>query len=495
MLRQIYEKIKSGDEIRKNLISLKQELKKSESRMAFLYYLAGDYEVFIELLNAEDPKVRKNTALIMGELGVQSFLDQLFDAYNKETTMFVKADYLTAMSKLDYRSLLPDFKERLDQLVASEVEESNLKHINEEKKLLTKMILDIEGVKKHRFIGYDVMSDLILLTNRDHKEETLHEIKNGTAKTFNAGVMVRTNDLREILTIRTYSDLLFRVKNVLTVPMEPNEAADVICNGGVLKFLEQRHEGKAPFYFRLEIKSKMALSEKSQYAKKLAAAIEEKSGRKLLNSTSNYEVELRLIENKEGAFNVLIKLYSIPDDRFAYRKHAVAASIQPVQAALIAALSKDYLKERAQVLDPFCGVGTMLIERNKLVKATPMYGIDIFGEAIDKAIDNARRADVAINFINRDFFDFKHDYLFDEIFTNMPTRGSRKTEEEMTLLYRCFFIKALEVLKDEAVIIMYTRDKKLALREMALNKAYSLEKEYIISKKEDAYLLIIKVNQ
>ena len=495
MLRETYENIKNGNEVRKNLIALKQELKKSDAKMAFLYYLAGNYKIFSELLENEDPKIRKNTALIMGELGVQTFLEKLFEAYNKEETMFVKADYLTAISKLDYRIILDELKDRLDQLINGKYEDTSMKHINEEKRLLTNMILDIEGAQKHEFTGYDVMSDLILLTNRDYKEETAHEIKNGQKKTFNAGVIVRTKDLREILSIRTYSELLFRVKNVLTISKDPCEAADTICNGEMLRFLEQRHNGKAPFYFRIEIKSKMPLSEKSQYAKKLAMAIEEKSERKFINSISNYEVELRLIENKEGTFNVLIKLYSIPDERFAYRKHAVAASIQPTQAALLAKLAKDYLKENAQILDPFCGVGTMLIERNKLVRATPMYGIDIFGEAIDKAILNAKAAHMPINFINRDFFDFKHDYLFDEIFTNMPTRGNRKTEEDMAMLYRHFFIKALEVLKDEAVIIMYTRDKKLALREMCLIKAYTLEEEFTISKKEEAYLLIIKVNQ
>lgn len=495
MLRETYEKLKNGIEIRQNLISLKQQLKQTDSKMAFLYYLGGDYEIFYDLLEDEDPKVRKNAALILGEMGVELALDLLFDAYLKEEKMFVKADYLIAISKLDYRPILEELKKQLDELLKGQFEETSMKHINEEKKLLTQMILNIEGTKKHRFIGYEEVSDLVLLTNRDHREVTLDQIVKGQAKVFNAGVTVHTKDLREILAIRTYSELLFRVKGMLTVTKNPAEAANVICNGALMNFLKVRHEGDAPYYFRLEIKSKMPLSEKSQFAKKLALAIEETSDRALINSTSNYEVELRLIENKEGEFNILIKLYSLKDERFAYRKHAVAASIQPVQAALIAHLAKPYLKEGAQVLDPFCGVGTMLIERDKLVKATPMYGIDLFGEAIDKAIDNAKRADVLINFINRDFFDFKHDYLFDEIFTNMPMRGGRKTEGEMELLYQHFYSKALEVLKDDAIIIMYTRDREIAEKKMAGYKALTLEKAYTLSKKEEAHVLIIKVTQ
>lgn len=495
MLRETYENIVNGIEVRKNLIEVKRLLKEEGNKIALLYYLAGDYEVLYKLLLDEDAKIRKNVALIMGELAVPEFMSKLYEAYNKEEKLFVKADYLTALRHFDYREILAGLKERLDFLINSQFEETNMKHINEEKKLLTDMILDVEGTSKHTFTGYNVLSDIVLLTNRDNREVTLNEITKGRAQVFNAGVIARTRDLEEILSIRTYSEILFRLKDALTVTNEPKSAADMILKGGLLEFLSIRHEEKSPYYFRLEIKTKMPLSEKSSFAKKLATELENGSKRQLINSTSNYEVEIRLVENKEGLFNVLLKLYTIPDERFSYRKHAVAASIAPVQAALMAALSKEYLKEGAQVLDPFCGVGTMLIERNKLVPANPMYGIDSFGEAIDKGIENSRRDHTIINFINRDFFDFKHDYLFDEIFTNMPTRGGRKTEDEMAMLYRNFFRKALTLLKKEAVIVMYTRDHDLTLKGIQQDKAYSLIKEYSISKKEGAYLFIIKVNQ
>lgn len=495
MLRDHYENIVNGVDVRQNLIEIKKLLKQENNKIALLYYLAGKYELLYSLLFHEDAKVRKNVALIMGELAVPEFMNKLYEAYNKEEKLFVKADYLEALKHFDYRDLIDELKERLAYLVEGQFEKTSMKHINEEKKLLTNMILDIEGASKHTFNGYHVFSDLILLTNRDHREVTLNEIKNGRTKTFNAGVVVRTRDLEEILRIRTYSEMLFRLKDALTVSNDAKSAAEEILKGGLLDFLNIRHKEKAPYYFRLEIKSKMLLSEKSTFAKRLAAELENGSGRDLINSTSNYEVEIRLVENKEGLFNVLIKLYTIADERFSYRKHAVAASIAPVQAALMVALAKEYLKEGAQVLDPFCGVGTMLIERNKLVPATPMYGIDSFGEAIDKAIINSRCDHTVINFINRDFFDFKHDYLFDEIFTNMPTKGGRKTEDEMAMLYNNFFKKALTVLKDEAIIVMYTRDRDLVQKGVLQNKAYHILREYSISKKEGAYLYIIRVRR
>ena len=60
----------------------------------------------------------------------------------------------------------------------------------------------------------------------------------------------------------------------------------------------------------------------------------------------------------------------------------------------------------------------MLIERDKLKPAREIYATDIFGDAIRLGRENAKEADVRINFIHRDFFDFKHDYKFDEIITN-----------------------------------------------------------------------------
>ncbi|WP_070000738.1 TRM11 family SAM-dependent methyltransferase [Cellulosilyticum sp. I15G10I2] len=495
MIRDIYENILKGQEIRKNLIALKMELKEAHNKTAFLYGLAGDYTALYKLLEAEDPKVRKNAALIMGELAVPEFMNKLYAAYQNEDKLFIKSDYLTAIRHFDYHVLLEKFKKRLDFLTSNTFEETSLKHVREEIRILTDMLIKMEKPSMHEFTGFNELSDLILLTNRDHQKITLDQISKGISKEFGAGVLVRTKDLHEIINIRTFSDLLFRLNDVSATEHTPKAVARAIYEGGILAFLNTRHEGTPPYYFRIEIKSKMALDKKSIFAKKTASELEGLSERQLINSTSNYEVEIRLIESKEGAFNVLIKLYTIKDQRFKYRKNAVAASIAPVNAALIAALAKDYLKEGAQVLDPFCGVGTMLIERNKCARAKTMYGLDVFGEAIDKARENSAIDDTVIHFINRDFFDFKHEYLFDEIFTNMPARGGRKTEEEIELLYIKFFEKALEVLQDEAIIVMYTRDKELVRKHIRYSTQYTMLKEYEISKKEDAHVCILQARK
>lgn len=491
MIRDTFDNIVQRKDIRQNLIKLKSELKEGFNKTALLYQIGTELNIFDTLLIDEDPKVRKNTALIMGELAIPEFLNKLYKAYQKEDQLFVKSSYLTAMKDYDYSELLPDLKERLTILSNIEITDSNKKHISEEIRVISELILAKEGIKQHPFSGYEVLSELVLLTNRNFKYLTMEQLRDKSAKEFNAGIMLKTKHLREILPIRTYGELLFMLEDIKVCKDDVDAAAKAIADSSLLEFMEKRHKGTAPFYFRIELKSKLELDKKSAFTKKLGAEIERLSKRKLINSTSNYEFEVRMIENKEGYFNILLKLYTLKDERFSYRKKSIATSIQPVNAALMAALAKDYLKEDAQVLDPFCGVGTMLMERHELVRANTMYGLDIYSDAINKAKENTEAAHAIAHYINRDFFDFKHEYLFDEIFTNMPRAMGHKEEDEIVILYQKFFMKVPEHMKEGGVIIMYSHNRDYVKRQLN-RKVYRLEQEYEISKREGAYLFIIR---
>lgn len=491
MIRDTFEDIIQKKDVRLNLIKLKAEIKEGFNKDALLYQIGADFQIFYELLKNEDAKIRKNTALIMGELAVPQFLEKLYQAYLKEEQLFVKTSYLTAMKNFDYGNLLPDLKERLASLNLLDIKESDKKHISEEMRALTQLILGKEGVKQHIFNGYEVPSELVLLTNRNFKNITLDQLNKDKVKEFNAGVILRTDNLNEVLPIRTYKELLFMIEDVKVCSSDVNAAAEKIAASSLIDFLIKRHKGFVPFYFRIELKSKLDLDKKSVFTKKLGTRIEQLTDRKLINTTSNYEFELRLIENKEGNYNVLIKLFTLKDERFIYRRKAIAASIQPADAALMVALAKDYLTDDAQVLDPFCGVGTMLIERNQLLRANTMYGLDVYSDAINKAKENTEAAHAIIHYINRDFFDFKHDYLFDEIFTNMPRAMGHKEEDEIFTLYKKFFIKAPEHMKHGGVMILYSHNRDY-IRKLCNRNIYRLEQEYEISKKEGAYLFVIR---
>ena len=263
-----------------------------------------------------------------------------------------------------------------------------------------------------------------------------------------------------------------------------------IADGSLLEFLQERHSGKAPFYFRIECKNKMDRKQKSNFTKKLAAYLQTNTKDALRNSTSHYEVELRLVENKSGDFNFLIKLYTYEDPRFSYRREALATSIQPVNAALAMELVRPYLKEGAQVIDPFCGVGTMLIERGKLLPTGDVYGVDIYGQGIEGARTNTELAGQKINYINRDFFDFSHGYLFDEVISNMPRVMGQKTNKEITDLYIKFWLKIQKHLGKDATIVLYCYDRDILRK--TLPKTLSIKEEFEISKKEGSYVYVLK---
>ena len=107
-IQELYSKIQAGEDVRANLIALRRELKEEEKQRALAYLMGGDFEVFIRLLDSTDPKVRKNAALILGEMETEDVLPSLFHAYEKEETLFVRSDFLKAIARLDYTPAFPD---------------------------------------------------------------------------------------------------------------------------------------------------------------------------------------------------------------------------------------------------------------------------------------------------------------------------------------------------------------------------------------------------
>ena len=121
-----------------------------------------------------------------------------------------------------------------------------------------------------------------------------------------------------------------------------------------------------------------------------------------------------------------------------------------------------------------------------------MYGIDIYGEAIDKARSNTLRAGCRINYINKNFFDFEHEYLFDEVITNMPQVTAVKTKGEIRTIYREFFGKISRHLKKEAVLIMYVTEPQFLLESVRENKGYEILEKHTINEKNGTGVFILQ---
>ena len=495
MIREKWNQIVQNQEVRQNLSKLRKDIKDKSQLKQLLGMIAEEEQVLISLLDSEDAKTRKNVALLMGDTGKQEFLKPVFEAYQREEQRFVKSSYLSAIGSFDYSQYLEALKERLEVLNQEEVTIENQKHLMEEMRELSSLIVRMEGIAPHKFIGWNESYNIVLLTNRNFADVTRDELialePNAQAKVFGAGVLAQVEDLNWTRELRTYHELLFTIDGMKACSLEPLQCADMIVKSKLMEFLTNSHDGGAPFYFRVEFKSKRSLDEKSTFVKRLSSQIEKLSNRELINTTDNYEIELRVIENKEGNCNLLVKLYTLKDGRFSYREEVTPTSIRPVNAALTVALAKKYMKEDAQVLDPFCGVGTMLIERHKGVRANTTYGIDIQEDAILKARRNTDIAKQVIHYINRDCFDFQHDYLFDEVITDMPFQIGRFTEDEVFEIYQRFFETIWKYLKEDAILILYSHDKDF-VRQLAPIHDFKIMKEYEISKKEGTYVFILQ---
>ena len=493
-MKQIVIELTKGNNVRENLSNLRKMIKEESELEKLKVLLEDKKDLIVGFLQSEDAKTRKNAALLIGDLKWNETVDELFESYKNEKTLFVRSSYLTAISNLKAEHLLTQIKDILVKMQSEEVSEENRKHHQEEVRALNKIVISYEGITKHTAITSGQEMELLLVTNRNHREIVRRELGIDNASVHPLGVLVKTEDLEKVFAVRSFRDMLFPIHTSELLDTNPRKVAQQLWESDLYELLKKIHNEAGTFYYRIECRSSMDLDKRSDFSKKLGASLDALSGGMLVNSTSDYEVEIRLIANREGRFFAALKLYTIEDHRFDYRKNAISASIHPSTAALLMEIAKPYLKEDAQIMDPFCGVGTMLIERDRKVPAREVYGTDIFGDAIEMARVNTELAGRKFNYIHRDFFDFKHEYLFDEIVTNMPVRG-KKTKEEMDAFYGDFFSKAKEIMTGDGVIIMYTNEVGFVKKYLRLNKEYKVLQETCIQKKGDFYLFILTLKR
>ena len=552
-LEQLLEQIRKDKDVRRNLIEIRQNISDESLRRRFVSILGGDYTLLTELLRHEDPKVRKNAALILGETGDETVLPLLFEAWKTEETLYVREDYLKAVSGMDYREYLPQMEERIRELsekigqspakpreeapnaaseeasnaaseeasnatseeasnAASEEASSegnplwdNDRHLLSELSVLRLMTAHFEEHERHHFTKMNPAPELILRTNVLHADVTAKQIQSGTVHAMRGAVHVKGGNLHEILKIRTWIECLLPIPGAKPIQGDEKMIAAKLRDLKIGNYLNYLHaDTGSPYRYRIELKSSSVPGEKrGEYIRRIASRLDLLEKGRLLNSDSDYEVELRLIERRDHSMIPMLRLFTLPDQRFSYRKETTAQSTSAPLAALAVALAAPYLREGAQILDPFCGVGTLLMERCFAVSADPVYGVDRFAEAIEKARRNCAEAAgkendapagaearlrIPVHYINRDFFDFTHDYLFDEIITHLPgvEPGEGKAFAEH------FLRKADDVLRKEAVLVVLT-DTPEDLKEAAGESGkYQVLEEYLLNERSGCTELILQ---
>lgn len=490
------EAIRRGEDVRAGLIELKLRCKEDPKAAWALRAEDGVPEIFEQLLMHEDAKVRKNAALLLGELGLDESAQALYHAYEAEQTRFVKSAYLQALKELDVTPYLDALRARYTELLAYEPAAEEQKHVAQERSLLQQLLAENDVIEKHIFSGWRRTNDVIFTTEYALREPLQKQLESRSREEVRTalhpfGVRVRTTELSQLCRLHTYRELLFTLRVKGTIRGTADELSQALLDGGLVTLLEHTHTEDAPFYFRIEVRGVEDTVQKTALAKELAQALEQGSGGKLLNSTTDYEVEVRLTRTKDGSFYPCLKLYTIGDDRFAWRKQTISASMHPSLAAALIELSRPYLSEQAVVLDALCGVGTFVIERNLRMKAYDNYAVDLYGQAIAGAKQNAAAAGVTCNFITKDFTQFTSKHQMTEIFADMPKRG-KKMKEELDALYSGCFRRFSQLLAAHGHLFLYAGEEGFVKKNLRLNKELALIHEMKIRPKEDGVFYIIE---
>lgn len=493
MIKQAIERIKKNQDIKDNLLLIREELRKDEGNPEQNREIVLEHrELLEELMEQEDPKVRRACAQILACVQSQKSLDAIFLAYRKEETLYLREDYLKALSELNYGKLVPELKTRLEELLHTEMKEEHRGHLLSEAEALFEMLKAKEALPRHRFMGLPDTREVLLTTKAGLQDVTIRQLPKIPRKKVPEGVMVKTDNIEPLYEIRTFEDLLFYMGKVKTDRPEPEILAGELFDLGIAEFLEKTHEPSGPMGVRIGLSDSMERSKKGAYVKRIGQELTRLSNGRLINSTSGYEAELRLLQNPDGSHRVLLKLHTMPRRRFDYRKEAVASSMKPYLAATLLQLASPYLKEGAQVLDPYCGVGTMLIERRAVKPTADCYGVDCFGEAVQKARSNSEKIGPYIHYIQRDFEEFTHSYPFDEIITDMPVMTKKVSREEIKRCYRLLFAKGKELLKDGGILVVYGNEHGLMKQQLRLNKEFFLLREFEIEQRLDTHLYVVE---
>ena len=492
MLESLIRNLQDGNDIRATLIKVRDLLKDDAELIAFKRYLNNsEFKMcFMGFLSDDDPKVRRATANILALIGDEDALEPIFDAYDKEKTLYIRENLLEAIAAFKYGKLSDRLSDKLKELLAGSYAEDEEVHVLSEIRKLYEMLLSRNKIKAHAFTGLPGTTEILLTTKRGLEEYTLQGVHGMPKKKVHGGVMVKTSDYESIYKVRTFEEAfiyLGEAEGIASV----HGMAEFVANSGAIKFLNASLKGGKPYFYRVDIDSRLTDNDKSRYIKSLTKDIQKLTTNALINVPSNYEIEFN-IRAAGDKVKLYLKLCMVSDDRFKYRKEYISQSIKPCMAATIVEMARPYLKKDARILDPFCGVGTMLLERRLAVSTSSAYGVDFFGEAIDKARSNSELIGPDIHYVQRNFEDFTHEYKFDEMITDMPVKSDKMGINEIRNVYGCLFKKGTELLRSNSVMIIYGNEHNEIKKNLRIYQdQYRLERDFVIDERADSHLYII----
>jgi 23S rRNA G2445 N2-methylase RlmL len=117
--------------------------------------------------------------------------------------------------------------------------------------------------------------------------------------------------------------------------------------------------------------------------------------------------------------SVSLRVFEAPLHRRGYKQRSYPGTLHPPLARAMALLAG--LESNATVLDPFCGVGTLLLEAGLLERSAQCYGLDIDEARVAAAREHAELAGVSITLTGGDAARLPFERgMFERVLTNLP---------------------------------------------------------------------------
>lgn len=204
------------------------------------------------------------------------------------------------------------------------------------------------------------------------------------------------------------------------------------------------------------------------------------------------ELDVRILMESQK-LHVGLRLSDKPLHRRAYKLHNLPGSTKPPLAYALAKLAK--IQPGDTVLDPFCGVGTVLVETSLGFSPAELIGLDRNKESLKLAKLNIQQAKIEADLIEGTATDLPFEKSsIDKIVSNPPWGRQVAKTEDLDLLYSSFFLQAHKVLKPAGRMVLLTDQEEwmqaylsdsmdfLLKKEVELSLFGSVVKIYVLSK-------------
>ncbi|MGI6160954.1 MAG: methyltransferase [Christensenellales bacterium] len=448
---------------REALLLLSRICKKKAGRDA-LQRLIPSRAALHSYFSSPDAKTRKNAAILSGVLGDRRDAAALADMLEKETTLFVRPSIILSLSAMggpDAAVALKKAQSGISKRYAGEPDSL----LRAERDALSKWSAasmkgaSFTGLKAVMRICLSTLDDMAKVVAMEAKEKGLHVYEQ------NGKAFINTRDYASLFKLRTFEKALIAVSS--SGPL-PSAAAESALLAGLLDILRDTH-GPGPWRYRVSVIGQVRNKEF------ITAFCDRLSSPGLINSPSAYDVEI-IVEAGARCY-VYLNPSTFEDTRFSYRKAFIPAAISPVAAACAMRLILPYTGKN-DILDAFCGSGTMLVERHMLRPCQSLTGVDISREAIAAARTNLAAAGIEAELIHSDILNYRPDKKYGELISNMPFGNRVGSHSGNERLYSQFVRQLPSLISGKA--FLYTMEKRL-LNEAVRASGHRIRERYYIS--------------